>query len=338
MLALLVTSFLLLRCAYHLSTTANAPEETKGRRVSDHELPNPCELPQQQRQRQQEPEQEVAGAAAAIPEAAVGASSGQSVTASTGPTPALPKGYSAVTHLDPASLYAHSASMAAWMLQVEAAEAGIGEGGKSEEAHICYLACEGLKLVKHLEAVTFSAEVVPGDQQEFLEAIGECSQLVGRLAEQVECRWTAVCKKHTKLVRSDVEGAWSHLRRALRRDLLDPGDPTVGAMIGLRETVNTAMKVYEEGATICATLRGAGGLGDALISLSAVITAAVESLDLAANACAEAWIKRLTDLRRMLQAEAPEGNEARQKLLDGIQAAKTVQRILGFISGKTLSI
>ncbi|CDI79926.1 hypothetical protein, conserved [Eimeria acervulina] len=332
MVALLVTIFLVLRCVYHLSTVSNAFKGTKGRRISDHGLPNnPCELPQQDQQRRQDPQQEVAGAAVAIPEASVGPHSVEGA-AGLAPTPPPVQDYPLATHLDLIDVHDKSTSMEVWMLQVEATEAGVGKGCKFFDAKTPDLLLEGVKLVGGLQVVDFSEEVNEGERRQFMVTLGQCKDRVERLVGQSKCHWIDLCNAQASLLKSNADRVSVYLQKVHGPHPVSPEDPAVGAMMDLRKTINSATKVCEDAEVIFTAFPEVSNLGSALSSLSSGIHEAESLLMGAADACAKAWTEQLTLLRQMLQGE---GDEPRQRLSDGIQTAKETLRLLRSISGTT---
>ncbi|CDI87347.1 hypothetical protein, conserved [Eimeria praecox] len=333
MLGVLVTVFLLLRCAYRISPATNTLKETNGRRVSDDQFPNPCEVPQQEKQGSHPRQRQgIAGAVAARPEAAASHSSGEGAAALGPPTAPSPAGYSPATHLDQADLYVRLALMEAWMVQAEDVKAELGEASQVTDSVVEDLVRKGGKITKDLEGIIFSDGIQHHERQQFMSTVSKCTELLQGLLKSVEGRWANACEKQKSLLKSSYADALSHLQHVLRRRRVGPEDPAVEKMKQLREALNEARKVYEKVESISNALPKQLSLREVLEGLQAIIAALEESLTLAANACAEAWIRYLTTLRQESQAEGA-GDEVKEKLLEEMQTAKILLPNLRFISG-----
>ncbi|CDJ36439.1 uncharacterized protein EMH_0085600 [Eimeria mitis] len=336
MLALFVATFLVLRCFYHISTMSSASKGASGRRLSDHGRHDPCDAPQdrEEQQQQQQQQQDVAGAAGPMPEAVAGAPSGAEAAASAPSTPSLPAGYSSAVHLDLLDVYGKSTYMNSWLSGADDAASSVRVGGTEYDEVLR----DGVKFLAALQAVTFAGDVGEEDRQEFLKTLDQCRKTATRLAQQREGSCIDVCEVKASSLRSRFVGSSRHLEKARSGHLLQPSDPELQTMMGLREAVKSAQKVYDDTKSMFPDFFGLSGVQNSLKSLSAAIQEAEDSLMLAANACADSWTRHLKALQPAAQAEGAHGERARQKLIEGMDTAKQMQTKLRYISGKAPSL
>ena len=284
-----------------------------------------------QEQHRQHPE----GAVAAPSGASASTSSVEEEASSSPPTPLIPPGYSPAAHLHLVDLYLQSTAMHAWMLQVDLAEADLGKGGNAEGSSLEDLLCKGVEILNGLQAITFSDEVNTNERHSFISTLGQFTQLAKRVFEQVEGRLTDACKTQTNLLKSGLASASVHVQRIIDRHLINPEDPAVQTLIGLREAVIAAKEVYAMAKSCYCALFGTSALVDSLRNLSAVLTAVEGSLQLTADAWADIWIQHLAALHQRSQASGGDGS--REILTDIMPTAERILEKLRLISGRTRS-
>ncbi|CDJ28609.1 uncharacterized protein EMH_0001840 [Eimeria mitis] len=336
MLALFVATFLVLRCFHHISTMSSASKGASSRRLSDHGRHDPCDAPQdrEEQQQQQQQQEDVAGAAGPLPGAVAGAPSGAEAAASAPSTPSLPAGYSSAVHLGLLDVYEKTTYMNSWLSGADAAASSVGVGGTEFDD----LLRDGVKIVGELQAVTFAGHVGEEDRRDFLKTLDQCRSMTTRLAKQRESSCIDVCEVKASSLRSRFVGSSRHLEKTRRGHLLQPSDPEVQTMVGLREAVKSAQKVYNDTKSMFPDFLRLSGVQNSLKTLSAAIQEVEDSLMLAANACAESWARHLKALQPTAQTEGPDGERARQKLIEGMDTAKQMQTKLRYISGKEPSL